>query len=123
MQCKTISGPLFLLRRRHKPLCPQAFSRIHQATLQNGTLTATEALVKNTLLLSAVLVLLIAAAGCSKSDSADQNPAPNTNAAAQNAKESATQAWQDTKSAATNAWNATKDEATNVWSKTTNAIH
>jgi hypothetical protein len=94
-----------------------------RATLQNGTLTATGAFVKNILLLCTVLVLLAAAAGCSKSDSTSENPDANTNAAPQNAKESASNAWQDTKGAATNAWNATKDEATNVWNKTTNAIH
>jgi len=80
-----------------------------------------EAFVRNALLLFGVLTLLAAAAGCGKSNSADENSvAANTNSPAQ---ESATQAWQDTKGAATNAWNATKDEATNVWNKTTNAIH
>ena len=79
--------------------------------------------MKKTLLLPTVLALLAAAAGCSKSDSAGDTSAVNTNVAAQNAKESAANAWQDTKAAATNAWNATKDEATNVWSKATNTIH
>jgi hypothetical protein len=93
------------------------------ATLKDGTLTATEAFVKNTLLLLGVLALLATTAGCGKSNSADENSAAANTNAAQNAGQSASHALQDTKGAATNAWNATKDEATNVWNKTTNAIH
>jgi hypothetical protein len=98
-----------------------SLSLVQPGTLKDGTLTATEAFVKNTVLLFAVLAMLAAAAaGCSKSNSADENSVVKTNSPAE---ESASNAWQDTKGAATNAWNATKDAATNVWHKTTNAIH
>jgi len=93
------------------------------AIFQDGTITATEAIMKMVPLLFAVSALLVAAAGCNQSNSADKSPVADTNSSAQNAQESASKAWQDTKGAATNAWNVAKIGATNAWNRTTNAIH
>jgi outer membrane lipoprotein-sorting protein len=89
--------------------------------LRDGTITANEANMKNTLLFAAALALL-AVTGCSQS-STDQSSASDTNSAAQNAEQTASNAWQDTKGAATNAYNDAKEGATNAWNKTTNAIN
>jgi predicted small lipoprotein YifL len=110
--------------------------RFRGRILRDGTLTARAAFMKRRLLPLVVLGLLVALAGCGQSNSADKNPAAdtNTNNAAETAQESASKAWQDTKGAAinawivakigaTNAWNAAKVGATNAWNKTTNAIH
>jgi hypothetical protein len=112
----------------------QASKRVQESIFHNGTLTATEALMKRKLSLLAVLALLTAVAGCGQSNSTNGNSDAGTNTSAQDAHEAASQAWQDTKGAATNAWtvakigatnawNATKVGATNAWNKTTNAIH
>ena len=76
--------------------------------------------MKTTLWLSVALVLALA--GCSQSNSTDQNADAVTNTTMQDVENGASNAWQTTKTAATNALSAAKSGATNLWNKTTNAV-